>query len=79
MGKLFSYVSPEALVPADRPLRVFKWLADAALEGYAARLARFMPPREGQSIAPEMLLRALLVQARGGWPNSDSPISGKSA
>jgi hypothetical protein len=31
-GKLFSYVSPEALVPPDHPLRAIKRLADAALD-----------------------------------------------
>jgi hypothetical protein len=29
-GKLFSYISPEALVPPEHPLRAIKRLADAA-------------------------------------------------
>ena len=31
MGQLFSYLSPETMVPQDHPLRVIRQLANAAL------------------------------------------------
>jgi transposase len=62
-GKLFSYVSPEALVPADHPLRAIKRLADAALERLSGAFGALYATTGRPSIAPEMLLRALLLQA----------------
>jgi transposase len=60
---LFSYVSPEALVPADHPLRAIRQLTNAALERLPRDFDRLYAPRGRDSIAPEKLLRALLLQA----------------
>ena len=60
---LFSYVSCEARVPWDHPLRPIRKIVNQALEAlspeFEKRYARFGRP----SIAPEKLLRALLLQA----------------
>lgn len=60
---LFSYVSCEARVPADHPLRPIRSIVDEALEALSPEFERLYS-REGRpSIAPEKLLRALLLQA----------------
>lgn len=59
---LFSYVSPEPRVPKDHPLRKRRPLVDGALARMSRRFTA-MYARVGQpSIAPEKLLRALLLQ-----------------
>lgn len=59
---MFSYVSLEARVPADHPLRPVRAVVDAALSAMSRDFARLYA-REGRpSIAPERLLRALLLQ-----------------
>jgi transposase len=62
-GELFSYVDLEARVRRDHPLRVIREIANAALgalsEDFAALYSRMGRP----SIAPERLLRAMLLQA----------------
>ena len=60
---MFSYVSPETLVPQDHPLRAIRPLVNAALERLSGRFERMYAPRGRASIAPEKLLRALLLQA----------------
>ena len=60
---MFSYISPETLVPQDHPLRVIRPLVNAALERLSGRFERMYAPRGRDSIAPEKLLRALLLQA----------------
>ena len=62
-GKRFSYVSPEALVPPDHPLRPIKRLCDAALGRLSAEFAAMYAAIGRPSIAPEKLVRALLLQA----------------
>jgi transposase len=62
-AKLFSYVSPEALVPKDHPLRAIKVLVDAALDRLSVDFAAIYASTGRPSIAPEKLLRALLLQA----------------
>jgi hypothetical protein len=62
-GALFSYLSPEALVPAEHPLRAIRPVVDAALERLSAEFAKLYSPYGRASIAPEKLLRALLLQA----------------
>jgi transposase len=62
-AKLFSYVSPEALVPEDHPLRSIKLLVDAALDRLSVDFAAIYASTGRPSIAPEKLLRALLLQA----------------
>ncbi|HKV96053.1 MAG TPA: IS5 family transposase [Gammaproteobacteria bacterium] len=59
---MFSYVSPEERVPSDHPLRAIRGLIDAALLEMSADLAALYPGIGRPSIAPEKLLRALLLQ-----------------
>ncbi len=60
---MFSYISPEGLVPQDHPLRAIRPLVNAALERLSGRFEQMYAPRGRDSIAPEKLLRALLLQA----------------
>lgn len=62
-GALFSYLSPEALVPADHPLRIVRPVVNAALARLSGELAKLYSLSGRASIAPEKLLRALLLQA----------------
>ena len=62
-GKLFSYASPESLVPQDHPLRAIRALVNAALERLSPTFERMYAEEGRPSIAPERLLRALLLQA----------------
>jgi transposase len=62
-GSLFSYLSPASLVPSDHPLRVIRDVVNAALERLSAEFSTLYSPYGRTSIAPEKLLRALLVQA----------------
>jgi transposase len=59
---LFSYISPEQRVPADHPLRPIRQMTDAALHALSRRFARMYSTTGRPSIAPEKLLRALLLQ-----------------
>ena len=60
---LFSYVDLEARVPADHPLRAIRVLVDEALAVLSADFERLYSKTGRPSIAPEKLLRALLLQA----------------
>ena len=62
-GGLFSYVDLEARVPADHPLRAIRVLVDEALDALSADFGRLYSRTGRPSIAPEKLLRALLLQA----------------
>jgi transposase len=59
---MFSYVSPDRRVPQDHPLRVIWVLSDAALQRLSGRFAQLYSRVGRPSIAPEKLLRALLLQ-----------------
>jgi transposase len=59
---LFSYVSLEQRVPQDHPLRAIRPMVDSALAGLGSRFAQLYAPTGRPSIAPERLLRALLLQ-----------------
>src|SRR5258708_369956 len=60
---VFSYISPEQRVPQDHPLRSLRAMTDAALQQLKPRF-NILYARTGRpSIAPEKLLRALLLQA----------------
>lgn len=59
---MFSYISPERRVPADHPLRPIRVMVDAALNGLSRSFAQMYPDWGRPSIAPEKLLRALLLQ-----------------
>ena len=60
---LFSYVGLEVRVPADHPLRAIRVLVDEALAALSADFALLYSTTGRPSIAPEKLLRALLLQA----------------
>ena len=61
-GQLFSYVDLETRVPADHPLRAIRDLVDAALAALSADFDTLYSRVGRPSIAPERLLRALLLQ-----------------
>lgn len=58
---MFSYVTLEARIPADHPLRAIRLLCDRALERLEAVLSAMYAERGRPSIAPERLLRAQLL------------------
>src|SRR5215211_5919124 len=60
---LFCYVRLEERVPADHPLRPIRALADEALAALNGRFEALYSSMGRPSIAPEMLLRATLLQA----------------
>ena len=60
--QMFSYISPEARVPQDHPLRPVRKMVDEALVGMSGRLNNLYSKIGRPSIAPEKLLRALLLQ-----------------
>lgn len=62
-GELFLYVDLERRVRADRPLRSIRTIADTALEGLSGDFAALYSGLGRRSIAPEKLLRAMLLQA----------------
>ncbi len=59
---LFSYLSPEARVPETHPLRPIRHSVDTALTAVAPTLTKLYAQTGRPSIAPEKLLRALLLQ-----------------
>jgi len=59
---MFSYVSPEKRVPQDHPLRPIRAMVDQVLKEMSPRFARRYAKVGRPSIAPERLLRALLLQ-----------------
>lgn len=59
---MFSYISPEARVPRDHPLRVIRELMDEALAQLWPRFEALYAQVGRPSIAPEKLLRAQLLQ-----------------
>jgi transposase len=63
-GSLFSYVDLEARVRADHPLRAIREIANAALLDLSEDFAALYAAKLGRpSIAPERLLRGMLLQA----------------
>lgn len=60
---LFSYVSCEARVPAEHPLRAIRAITDEALEVLSPEFDGLYSKVGRPSIPPEKLLRALLLQA----------------
>jgi len=59
---MFSYLSPEKRVPAEHPLRRIREMVDTVLTEMSPRFARLYADVGRPSIAPERLLRALLLQ-----------------
>jgi transposase len=62
-GKLFSYVDLEKRVPADHPLRVIREIVNTTLAAMSGEFDALYSPFGRESIPPERLLRALLLQA----------------
>jgi transposase len=60
---MFSYISPEERVPQDHPLRAVRRITDRALERLSPRFGSLYVHFGRPSIAPEKLLRALVLQA----------------
>jgi transposase len=60
---VFSYVSAEQRVPQDHPLRAIRWMVDQALAGMSQHFDTLYAGGGRPSIAPEKLVRALLLQA----------------
>ncbi len=63
-GELFSYVDVERRVGTDHPLRTIRLLVNETLEALSGEFAGLYATGTGRpSIPPEMLLRAMLLQA----------------
>jgi transposase len=60
---MFSYISAEQRVPKDQPLRAVRRMVDEALKRLSAEFERMYSKVGRPSIAPEKLLRALILQA----------------
>ena len=61
-GGLFSYVSLESRIPESHPLRRIRALLDEALESMSRDFDRVYAEGGRISIAPERLVRALVLQ-----------------
>src|SRR6202163_1132996 len=59
---MYSYISAEQRVRQDHPLRAMRKMVDEALGELSRRFAKLYAKRGRPSIAPEKLLRALLLQ-----------------
>jgi len=59
---MWSYISPEQRIPQDHPLRPIRTLVDAVLKDLSPRFSRLYAKTGRPSVAPERLLRALLLQ-----------------
>ena len=62
-GSMFSYISPEARVPLDHPLRAVRRITDRALARLSPRFGTIYVKFGRPSVPPEKLLRALVLQA----------------
>ncbi len=63
---MYSYRTTEMRVPQDHPLRSLRRMCDEGLRKLSPRFERLYSNTGRPSIAPEMLLRALLLQALYG-------------
>ena len=59
---VFSYISPEKRVPPDHPLRPIRKMVDEILKEMSPKFAKLYSDVGRPSIAPERLLRSLLLQ-----------------
>ena len=62
-GRLFSYVDLESRVRRDHPLRAIREIANVALATLAPDFSELYSKTGRPSVAPERLLRAMLLQA----------------
>jgi transposase len=58
---MYSYISPEARVRTDHPLRAIRVTADTALKNMSERFDVMYAKTGRPSIPPEKLLRAQLI------------------
>jgi transposase len=65
-GTVFSYVRAEQRIVADHPLRRIRAMTDEGLRGLSPEFDRLYAAGGRPSIAPEKLLRALLLQVLYG-------------
>jgi transposase len=61
-GQMFSYVSPEARVPANHPLRRIRELVRVVLKELSPHFSRLYAKEGRPSVPPERLLSTLLLQ-----------------
>jgi transposase len=61
-GAMFSCISSEQRVPADHPLRPIRQMVDEVRHGLSLQFAALYARSGRPSIAPEKLLRALVLQ-----------------
>ena len=59
---MFSYISPERRIPQDHPLRGIRKMVDEILRDLSPEFSKLYARTGRPSIAPEKLLRALLLQ-----------------
>jgi transposase len=62
-GELFSYIDIEERVPPNHPLRLIRRIVNEVLASLDGAFAKLYADDGRPSIAPERLLRALLLQA----------------
>src|SRR5580693_7494747 len=62
-GRLFSYIDLEKRVRSDHPLRLIRQIVNAALKTLSGEFDKLYSPIGRESIPPERLMRALLLQA----------------
>ena len=62
-GELFSYIDIEERVPPNHPLRLIRRIVNEVLARLDGEFAKLYADDGRPSIAPERLLRALLLQA----------------
>ena len=62
-GELFSYVDLEQRVPESHPLRLIRRIVNEVLAALNGEFGKLYAAEGRPSIAPERLLRALLLQA----------------
>jgi transposase len=62
-GRLFSSIDLEKRIREDHPLRVIRAIANVALKSLSGEFEKLYSPLGRESIPPERLLRALLLQA----------------
>src|SRR5207245_6145807 len=60
---MFSYISPNKRVPQEHPLQRIRSIVDRILDQLSPRFNKLYARAGRPSIAPEKLLRALLLQA----------------
>ena len=73
-GGMFSYISPEARIPARHPLRKIRELVREVLGELSRSLGRLYASEGRPSIPPEQLLSALLLQVFYGIHSERQPM-----